>query len=65
MHPILNYRAPELYIALAMFLAAMWLLRYRSNVALSVLRQALRIGSLLVILEMLWRTGHFDKIINR
>ena len=63
MHPILNFAAPELYIAFAMFLLAMWLRRYRPSMAFAVLRKALRIGSMLVIVEMLWRTGHLAKII--
>ena len=57
MHPILNFRAPELYIAFAMFLLAMWLRRFRPSMTFAVLRQLLRIGSILVIIEMLWRTG--------
>lgn len=56
MHPIWNLTAPELYIALAMFGVAFWLRRYRGKITLEVLRQALRVGSILVIAEMLWRT---------
>ena len=47
MHPILNFAAPELYIAFAMFLLAMWLRRYRPNLTAAILRQALRVGSIL------------------
>lgn len=65
MHPILNFAAPELYIALAMAGVALWLRRYRPSMPLAVLRQVLRIGSLVVICEMLWRTGYIDKFLNR